>query len=194
MGRRQTWFTADPHIGHLKVAEVRGFADVDAHDAELARRWDGAVADVDVVWVLGDLSAGGKKAQLRALGWLAERPGTKRLIVGNHDGVHPMHTDAGKLLPEYLRVFESVGLAARRRIGGVEVLLSHFPYPDSTDPADTHNRYEQWRLPNLGAWLLHGHTHGRGRVRGRSIHVGLDAWELTPVPLGAVAALLAGQA
>ncbi|HOW95258.1 MAG TPA: hypothetical protein PLF91_12290, partial [Mycolicibacterium fallax] len=137
-----------------------------------------------------DLSAGGKGGQLRALRWLAERPGTKRLIAGNHDGVHPMHRDATALLPDYLKVFESVGLAARRRIGGVEVLLSHFPYQDSTDPADTHNRYEQWRLPNLGVWLLHGHTHSGQRVRGHAIHVGVDAWELGPVPLSAVAELL----
>ena len=190
MPRRQSWFTADPHIGHLKVAELRGFTDVEDHDAELARRWDAAVTDVDLVWVLGDLSADGKGAQLRALRWLAERPGAKRLIAGNHDGVHPMHRDATALLPDYLKVFESVGLAARRRIGGVEVLLSHFPYQDSTDPADTHNRYEQWRLPNLGVWLLHGHTHSGQRVRGHAIHVGVDAWELGPVPLSAVAELL----
>lgn len=190
MPRRQTWFTADLHIGHAKVAGVRGFTDPAAHDAELARRWDETVAEVDLIWVLGDLSAGSRKAQRQALRWLAERPGTKRLLAGNHDEVHPMHSSSHKLLPEYLEVFESVGLAARRRITGTEVLLSHFPYQDSTDPADTHNRYEQWRLPNLGVWLLHGHTHSAERIRDRCIHVGLDAWGLAPVPLSAVAELL----
>lgn len=187
--RAETWYTSDLHIGHRLVSEKRGFA-VEDHDRELARRWDSVVAAADNVWVLGDVSGGGRDAQARALAWVAERPGVKHLVAGNHDGVHPMHPDAYKKLAEYLHVFASVQQSAGRRIAGQTVLLSHLPYLNSTDEADRHSRFDQWRLPALGAWLLHGHLHSSTRTRGRSIHVGLDAWDLAPVSINAVAQII----
>lgn len=190
MGRSETWYTSDLHLGHDLVAQLRGFHTTEAHDAELARRWDGAVAADDVVWVLGDISGGGRGSQHRALQWIAARPGTKHLIAGNHDSVHPMHTDAHKALPTYLEVFASVAQSARRKIAGHDVLLCHFPYPQPTGPEDFGPRYDQWRLPKLGSCLLHGHTHNPIRVGEQSIHVGLDAWNLTPVSINAIVQML----
>ena len=98
MNRSETWYVADLHIGHRLIAEQRGFASPDEHDPELARRWDAVVGENDTVWVLGDISAGGRRGQVNALQWLASRRGTKHLVAGNHDGVHPMHPDAHKHL------------------------------------------------------------------------------------------------
>src|SRR5690606_8522532 len=70
------------------------------------------------------------------------------------------------------------------KLAGRDFLLSHFPYQgDHTDEP----RYRQWRLPNLGEALLHGHTHRADQgVHQETFalegHVGLDAWDLTPVP------------
>ncbi len=60
--RAQVWYTSDLHIGHRLIAGgLRGgFDDSDDHDAELARRWDNDVSAGDTVWVLGDISAGGR--------------------------------------------------------------------------------------------------------------------------------------
>lgn len=191
MIRRETWYTADLHIGHRLIADKRGFPTADAHDTELAHRWDTSVANEDTIWVLGDISAGGHTGQANALRWLTDRPGTKHLIAGNHDRVHPMHPDAHKHLSAYLNVFATVQHAAHRTIAGQTVLLSHFPYLDSTDPDDTYARFDQWRLPNLGAWLLHGHLHTTRKARGpNSLHVGLDAWGLAPVSINAVADII----
>lgn len=191
MNRSETWYVADLHIGHRLIAEQRGFASPDEHDPELARRWDAVVGENDTVWVLGDISAGGRRGQVNALQWLASRRGTKHLVAGNHDGVHPMHPDAHKHLRAYLEVFASVQQSARRNLAGQTVLYSHFPYLDSTDPDDTHTRFEQWRLPDMGAWLLHGHIHSpRRRTGATSVHVGLDAWDLTPVSLNVIAAMI----
>ena len=45
-------------------------------------------------------------------------------------------------------------------------------------------RYTQYRLPNQGRWLLHGHTHNKDqRIHGKQLHVGLDAWGMRPVSL-----------
>ena len=207
------FFTSDLHIGHAKVAETRVEAmnrllpaeawTAIEHDFFLAEAWDDAVRPGDIVWVLGDISAGGKAAQLNALEWIKERNGTKHLIAGNHDGCHPMHRDSHKWLKPYLEAFESVQLAARRYIptseGKREVLLSHFPYEgDHTDI----DRHRQWRLRDEGVPILHGHTHSIEKVSHTrrmnngglwptdQIHVGVDAWALEPVSLERIGELL----
>jgi len=183
------WFTSDVHLGHRKAAEHRGFETVEEHDEEIASNWRNTVAADDVVWVLGDIAA---SSPTHALNVLAGLPGTKHLILGNHEQAHPMHRDAHKHLRKYLDVFESVAQSARRRLpDGTEVLLSHFPYERDRGPA----RHTQWRLRNEGLWLLHGHTHGTERVTRfgtggtpvSELHVGVDAWGLTPVSLDVVA-------
>lgn len=101
-----------------------------------------------------------------------------------------MHTNAHKALPNYLEVFASVEQSARRKLAGHNLMLSHFPYHDVADTDGSDDRYEQWRLPRLGAWLLHGHTHTTSRRSGHSIHVGLDAWNLTPLSVNTIARML----
>lgn len=176
------FFTSDLHIGHEFVAKLRGFNTVEDHDRHLADKWDRVVNPNgdrgDQVWVLGDISAGGSRAQTAALAWIMQRPGRKHLIVGNHDGAHPMQRDSHKWQQKYLGVFDSVQPFARRKIAGHYVLLSHFPYQGAEFADHTsEERYPQWRLPDFGNWLLHGHTHDTVRQRGKSIHVGVDAWD-----------------
>lgn len=222
------FFLADLHIGHAKVAEIRfrphaaqhlglphpAQAIIQWHDDLLALNWDAVVKPDDIVWILGDISAGGRAAQLNALEWIQNRPGKKHLITGNHDACSPIHRDSHKWQRIYLEAFESVQMAARRKIptaeGNVTVLLSHFPYVGDRGQ----ERYAQWRLRNEGLPLLHGHTHSAGKlsraggcylpvfdgdgffqkmeVRGGTpqIHVGLDAWDLTPVSLEQIGELL----
>jgi calcineurin-like phosphoesterase family protein len=193
----RVFFTSDLHIGHNFVAGLRGFSSTDDHDDALALNWDRVVNPNgdrgDQVWVLGDLSVGGDKAQKRALAWMMQRPGRKHLIVGNHDGAHPMNRNAHVWQKHYLGVFESVQMAARRRINGQNVLLSHFPYAESEWADHTAEaRYPQWRLPNMGLWLLHGHIHTKDKLheKDKSIHVGVDAWNLTPIPLEEIEELI----
>ena len=183
------WFTADLHLGHELVAGLRGFGDdTEAHDAELARRWDALVRPQDQVKVLGDLCIGRGRSQSSALEWIAARPGIKDLIFGNHDSGHPMHSESHKAQADYLRVFRSAQAAGVIKIGGHRVMLSHFPFAaDHTEVA----RYPEWRPRDAGQWLIHGHTHSTepGPV-GRQIHVGLDAHGLRPVPLKWISEIL----
>jgi calcineurin-like phosphoesterase family protein len=171
-----TWFTSDLHFGHRLVAHLRGHgpsreeADVTAHDLEIADHWRDTVATDDVVWILGDLDL-----NTRSLPLVAALPGRKRLIAGNHDACHPMHSAAPSVMKRYLEVFEFVQPFARVKLLGEPVLLSHFPYQgDHTEYGD---RFTQYRLPDEGARLLHGHTHSSERwTSTREIHVGWDAW------------------
>lgn len=201
------FYTSDLHIGHEKVAAIRaeryGFSPestdpderealcVEWHDRILAENWDGRITDDDTVIVLGDISVGGSAHQRAALEWVSKRPGVKHLIAGNHDGVHPSHRDAHKWFAAYADVFVSVFPFSRRKIAGREVLLSHYPY--SGDHI-SHDRDVQYRLPDMGLPVLHGHTHSPERGDAHQIHIGVDAWYLSPVPQSAVEAILSTSA
>lgn len=82
---------------------------------------------------------------------------------------------------------------ARRRINGVDALLSHYPY-DGDHTQQT--RYEAYRLRDTGLPLLHGHTHQseqitRSMLTGApQIHVGWDSWHQL-VTADQIAALMA---
>ncbi|HUK71381.1 MAG TPA: metallophosphoesterase family protein [Streptosporangiaceae bacterium] len=191
------WFTSDTHFRHKMVAGLRGFETPEAHDYEIVRRWNAAVRPEDAVWHLGDVGMG--KTDDAFWACVDALNGTKHLITGNHDAAWPGHRDSHKRQREWLDHFASVQALARRRIGEHHVLLSHFPYQGDHTEVD---RCGQYRLRDLGMWLLHGHTHSKER-RGpfhpgiamlgaepqpvmRQLHVGLDAWDLTPVPLHVV--------
>lgn len=203
------WFTADLHLGHDRVVRERmrgrvlpryNNAAIDAHDRELARNWDECVGATDHVWVLGDVSVGGTECVAHALNWIWNRPGTKHLIPGNHDPVHPMYRDAHKWQSAFGQVFASVQPFARRRIAGRQVLLSHFPYIGGGDHTDE-ERFGQYRLQDHGLPLLHGHTHSEERTSWvglagfplastLQIHVGVDAWQHMPVHIDVLAELI----
>lgn len=170
------FFTSDIHIGHQLVAGKRGFDDPSDHDAWLADIWDSQVGSKDTVYVLGDISINGKQP---ALDWVAERHGTKHLISGNHDPVHPMfHSKARKLLPAWHEVFETIQPFMRLKLLGQTVWLSHFPYESWGDGEERGgSRFNQYRMQErFGTLLLHGHTHGTEKAHGDMLHVGIDAW------------------
>lgn len=180
------WFTSDLHVGHRRVAtEFRPFSSVEEHDQVLAERWRDTVGKRDTVYVLGDLCVSGLDT---ALSFVSELPGTKHFISGNHDGCHPMHRKWRSLVPKFETVFATVQPFGSVRIDGSKVLLSHFPYSDDhVVPA----RYMQYRLPDLGEWLLHGHTHDAGQqLHGHEIHVGVDAWDFAPVSINTIQAMM----
>jgi calcineurin-like phosphoesterase family protein len=183
------WITSDPHWGHRLVAALRGFDNPDDHDAALLATFQATVKPDDQVWWLGDLAMGNPA---KALAHTASIPGHHHLIVGNHDRCSPTFRDSHKHQRAYFDVFKSVQAFARRRIGTTNVLLSHYPYVTDDGQADHGEvRYEQYRLPDQGQWLLHGHTHNANqRLHGKQIHVGLDAWEMKPVNLDTIAALM----
>lgn len=164
--------TSDPHIGHELVAIDRGFSSTKDHDDYFAQQWIENVTKKDSVWILGDLASSNPKP---ALELLRKLPGTKHLIAGNHDPVHPLYSGAHRHFKKYLDVFSSVQTSASRRIGNRRVVLSHFPY--SGDGIDREDRYNQWRLRDEGLWLLHGHVHKAWKAKGRQVNVGFDIWQ-----------------
>lgn len=202
------YFTSDLHLGHKLVSRLRWDALAKAegidpavsdyvgdnhiitwHTTTWAKNWDAVVNNDDLVYVLGDISGGGSGKQADALALVQARPGRKILIAGNHDGCHPMHSDAAKWQRDYWKTFEAVFSELSYRITlssglKVKVMLHHFPY--TGDREATVPRYMEWRKRDEGWWLLHGHTHMPDKGKDREIHVGLDAWDLKPIALETV--------
>lgn len=170
------WVMSDPHLFHLKVSYLRGFATPEDFNQAFIDDWLEKVGPKDQGWLLGDLTGGGHLDE--ALELLKNLPGEKHLIIGNHDSCFPDHRDSHRRLKKYYDVFESVQLHARRSINGVRVLVSHFPYAgDHTAEA----RYDQWRLPDYGMPIVHGHTHSSdilSRTDKGTLQINV-AWEAT---------------
>jgi calcineurin-like phosphoesterase family protein len=173
--------TADLHLGHAKLADLRGFTTVAAHDAAVMAPLYELDPDADTLWVLGDVCAGGVASMEAALEQLSTLRLPLHLVAGNHDPVHPMYRGSQRHFAAYAAVFASVQQAARVKIVGETVLLSHFPYAGTPDRL-SRREFDQWQLPDLGRdWLIHGHTHDAQRRSGpRSVCVSLEAWGLRP--------------
>lgn len=77
-----TFFIADTHFADDAILryENRPFASVREMDEAMIARWNEAVGDEDVVYVLGDFGADGAEAET-----LAALHGVKYLVKGNHD-------------------------------------------------------------------------------------------------------------
>ncbi len=182
-----TWFVADTHFGHAKVAELRGFRSPEEHDEAITKRWNRQVRPDDLVWVLGDISGGSRTSEAHALGIIKTLPGIKHLIAGNHDSASSIHREAYKRLPLYRDIFETVQQFARIRVEGQNVLLSHYPYGWLGDGTEREgSRYTQYRLPDEGLRLIHGHTHQSEPFTDRQMCVSWESWRRL-VSLGDVA-------
>lgn len=185
-----TFFTSDIHLGHKKVSELRGFKTTEEHDAHIVSTWNSVVSKKDTVYLLGDISL---SAYPYALDLIKNQlNGAKHLISGNHDIVHPMHKRGHSRAEQmrWLDVFQTISPFIRKTHDGREYLLSHFPYEEWGDGESRGgSRYNQYRLPNKGVPLLHGHTHGPERAHENMLHVGWDAWQ-EPVHIKHVAAWL----
>jgi predicted phosphohydrolase len=77
----------DPHLSFARPKPMDVFGDAwTDHPAKIARAWDAEVSDEDLVLVCGDISWAMNLDEVRPdLAFLAERPGQKMLLRGNHD-------------------------------------------------------------------------------------------------------------
>jgi len=87
-------FTSDLHLGHDLAAEKRGFLSIDEHDDYIIETLKSQCTKNTVLWILGDVVMRG--GEIRRL---AEIPGRKKLVIGNHDELPTL---------EYLLYFESI--------------------------------------------------------------------------------------
>jgi len=139
---------ADMHFGHRAICKYRPFDTSENHDSLIIKNWKESVGKRDIVHVLGDAAF-----TVQGLSKIAELPGRKKLIAGNHDSLNAM---------QYLSVFEDV-------MGTIKykgVWLSHIPvHPDEL----------------RGHFNIHGHSHDHVIDDPRYANVCVEYTEYKPV-------------
>lgn len=150
-----TFFTADTHFGHTNIIKYcqRPFKDAHEMNSELIRRWNEAVQPGDTVYHVGDFAFGNAAMQQQIRHQLN---GSIYVIRGNHD----------EQLDESM--FESVRDYAEIKVEGQKIVLFHYGM-------------RTWHHDLRGTWMLYGHSHGSLAPYGKSLDVGVDCWNFTPV-------------
>ena len=96
------WALSDLHLSTSGAKPMDKFGDHwGDHAGRMAREWDRVVAADDIVLTPGDFSWANKPAEAAGdFAWLAQRPGDKVLVKGNHDHWWPgTHAKLAALLP-----------------------------------------------------------------------------------------------
>lgn len=148
------------------------------------------VRPTDEVWYVGDIVMGTFSTSIE---FMRGFHGDKYLVPGNHDRCHKMYPKWREWQPHYEAVgFTVLDSQVITEVAGQTVKVCHFPYR-FIHPSD--DRYSGLRPDDEGDWLIHGHTHqkSKGDLATRSIHVGVDAWDFTPVPETTIEAIILGS-
>jgi calcineurin-like phosphoesterase family protein len=176
--------------------------DMEAHDGTILENLNKGARKDDILIIAGDFAMNWKGVDRI----LAQLTGRVILVNGNHDITSPVFRNGWAQQKNWTGEgkFEAIVDVMPRKVGDREYLISHYPYEGdhpSRDRPEGEDRMTQYRLRDEGMWLVHGHTHsdqkttpftlipgdwdedGRGEplIRGKQIHVGLDAWDLKPV-------------
>lgn len=179
------FFYSDPHFQHHNVIKFcnRPYSNVEEMNEALIRNYNKTVGENDIcIWV-GDCFWRDKKEAAEIMSRLR---GTKILIFGNHDH------DKGGMISFYKMGFSAVMEEMWLNIAGHDVQIKHYPF---RYPWWKHlyAKLKGWRTKfrsvspvDKGQFLIHGHVHSKEKFKGRQIHVGVDAWNYRPVPLGVI--------
>lgn len=161
--------------------------------------WNETVKKTDIVYIIGDFIMNKVEDNIK----FAKRlNGTKYLIAGNHDKVHPMrnkkitdqlaweqfYLDKGDVWVMRTQQLLNISLGELGLNPLKFVLACHFPFDSVIGEYD--HRYEELHPEWEPYWMVHGHTHSKEKIRDNMIHVGVDAWDYKPVSLEEIRALI----
>lgn len=190
----KTYWTADLHIGHANVRvyepgrmdylNLNEWSTTEDHDEAIVALWNVQVGPEDCVVIVGDLAMGKIDQTLATAKRLN---GTKFLVPGNHDRMHPMEAKSQEKRDRWTDRYESeagvfvAGIEFTCWIEDVEVKVNHFPYSGDHKETDRGVEYRPSVVP-FNYPLIHGHVHSLWRTKGNQFNVGLDAWNGRLIP------------
>lgn len=151
------FYTADHHFGHKNIIKhaQRPFKDIREHDDTIIKKYKERVTNEDIVFFIGDFAmASGSHNTSYYEAILNKLPGTKHLILGNHDELKPF-------------TYVKIGFTS------VHTSLEYNGFILNHDPAVS------IILPNR-TWLC-GHVHTLFKQCKNVINVGVDQWDFYPV-------------
>jgi calcineurin-like phosphoesterase family protein len=176
------YWTSDLHLGHRNIIEYckRPFADREVMTSEITTYLLSVLKKGDELVVVGDVSL--KPTFALELGRLLKAQGVSLvLVMGNHDSPHPSnsrnHDKLGKQRALYAEAGWDLHLHWETKLAdGTFVKVSHMPYA-TPETLEYDKRYLDYRLPDTGSFLIHGHLHGKYKKLGRMVDVGYDPHE-----------------
>lgn len=157
------YFSSDTHYFHDNIIKYcsRPFQDAEEMNNKMIENWNAVITEEDVVFHIGDFSAGlkGRTEELRRI--ISSLAGKKVLIRGNHDHLE----DAWYIESGFVSVHDIFAIN--------DVLLSHMPVKDMQQEEKM--------------FVVHGHIH-RTDVPNFDKHfnVAVDRNNFAPVPLEVV--------
>lgn len=150
------FITSDLHLGHRKLAELRGFRDEFHFWEEFKLAWNSVVQEHNVGYILGDVVM--YKSWLDKL---TELNGTKRIVIGNHDIFWTDYLTMPRVKANAMEIYPKQGL-----------VLTHIP---------VHESYFSF---NKAKWRnMHGHMHSCTLPSKKYINVCIEQIGLKPVKL-----------
>lgn len=153
------FFTSDTHFGHENIIKYtnRPFKTSYEMDEAIVQNWNRVVTADDTVYHLGDFAFG--RTTQEYVSKIAKRLNGKiHLIVGNHEKL-------GKGIPWR---FASIKDYDEIEVEGQRIVLFHYGL-------------RTWHHNMRGVWHLYGHSHGTLPAFGKSLDIGVDCWNFTPV-------------
>ena len=156
------WYTADTHFGHDNIIRYcdRPFNTSRDMDSKIISNFRQRISEDDDLWIVGDFAFGKKSRDKIYLEEIFEAlPGRKHLVVGNHDGPKTLELP-WESVEQLVEVKDGPGKARHT--------LCHYPMV-------------AWNRSNRGALQFFGHVHKNWRGARKSVNVGVDVWDFSPV-------------
>ena len=149
---------ADPHFWHTNIIkyENRPFADVAEMNGVISENWKNIVSKKDKIFILGDF---GFAAFWATVAMIANLPGHKLLIMGNHDRDHSAAW--------WLR-------AGMNEVSRYPIIYKKF-YILSHEPL-----YINEHMPYIN---IHGHIHSKKMEGSQYRNVSVEHTRYSPVPM-----------
>lgn len=207
----QTWFTSDPHFGHDNVLDFcnRPFEDMEDMLDVMRKNHNALVKPEDTVIYVGDIFFYMDKPVAKA--YMDSLNGKKVLVRGNHDRKARDMTQMGFdfVVEEMVMVIANERVTISHYPFKAPKLIHYYfnlraklyRLLKKKGAWSLSRRFYDRRPINTGQFLLHGHTHNSkktmkykksfidwlaGNTRHRQIHVGVDAWNYEPIPIGEI--------
>ena len=156
------FYCADTHFLHRNIIKFckRPFANVNEMNEALIFNWNKIVSNNDEVHVIGDFAFCGTLEDTQTI--FNRLNGRKHLVTGNHDTL--------ALEMEHVRPGTWASISDLKEVihHNQKIVMCHYPM-------------RTWHHSYKGVWHLYGHVHGTTEPHGKSVDVGVDCWNYTPV-------------
>lgn len=155
-----TYWIGDTHFGHHNIIRYcnRPFKNVNEMDQAMITNWNSVVKNGDEVHHVGDFCYGRGTDVAYARNIVSQLAGRIHLYLGNHD----------KLALQIKNQFASIQHYNEIEVEGQRMVIFHYGM-------------RTWHHDLKGVWHLYGHSHGHLPPMGKSVDVGVDTWNFTPI-------------